>query len=65
MLIEIIDIFLGAFNYYFSSEDSNYLLLQQILVIAVCFMLLATSCVCLCIIVHDILKFLGIGGNRR
>lgn len=59
MLIEMIEIFLGAFNNFFTVEDSNYLWFSQLIVVGVSFVLLVTSCVCLCIIVHDVLKCLG------
>lgn len=65
MLIELIEIFLGAFNYFFTPEDSNYFLFSQILVLAVCLVALIGSFACLCIIVYDVLKYLGLGGNRR
>lgn len=65
LLIDLIEIFLGAFNNWFTPEDSNYLWFSQIIVVGVCLTMLVTSCICLCIIVHDILKYLGTWGNRR
>lgn len=64
MLIELIEIFLGAFNNYFSVDDSNYVYFSQIIVVAVCIIAFTASCVLLCIIVHDILKFLSNLGGR-
>lgn len=65
MLIELLEIFLGAFNYFFTPEDKNYLWFSQIIIVAVSLIILVTSCVCLCIILHDILKVVGSWGNRR
>ena len=65
MLIELLEIFLGAFNYFFTPEDANYLWFSQILIVSVSLIILVTSCVCLCIIVHDTLKFISNWGNRK
>lgn len=59
MLIEIIDIFLGAFYHYFPVEDPNFTRYAQYVVLGVMAVMLVTSCVCLCILLHDIIKYFG------
>ncbi|MDE6670642.1 MAG: hypothetical protein K2K16_00445 [Ruminococcus sp.] len=65
MLIELLEIFLGAFNYFFTPDDSNYLWFSQMIIFSISLITFITACVCLCIIVHDILKFIGSWGNKR
>lgn len=64
MLIELLEIFLGAFNYFFTPEDSNYLWFSEILIVSVSLVILVTSCICLCIIIHDILKLFISWGRK-
>lgn len=64
MLIELLEIFLGAFNYFFDSDDSNYLWFSEILIVSVSLIILITSCVCFCIILHDTLKYI-VGGRHK
>lgn len=56
MLIELIEIFFGAFNYFFDSECSNYLFFAELLVFLVCLIVLVTFCICLIVILHNVLK---------
>lgn len=56
MLIELIEIFLGAFNYFFNAEDSDYLFFTELLVFLVCLIVLVTFCICLIVILHNVLK---------
>lgn len=56
MLIELIEIFLGAFNYFFSVEDSDYTFFAELLVFLVCLIVLITFCICLIVILHNVLK---------
>ena len=65
LLIELLEIFLGAFNYFFTPEDTNYLLFSQILIVSVSLIILVTACVCLCLIVHDTLKSIGNWRDRK
>lgn len=65
VLIELLEIFLGAFNYFFTPEDKNYLWFSQIIIVSVSLIILVTSCVCLCIIIHDTLKYICSWRNRR
>ncbi|MCM1506188.1 MAG: hypothetical protein NC177_03495 [Ruminococcus flavefaciens] len=65
MLIELLEIFLGAFNYFFSPEDPNYLWFSELLIFCVSLIILITACICLIIILHDVLKFIGTWGKWR
>lgn len=65
MLIELLEIFLGAFNYFFTPEDSNYLWFSEILIVSVSLIILVTSCICLCIIIHDTLKYICSWRDKR
>ncbi len=56
MLIELIEIFLGAFNYFFNDYDSDYLFFTELLVFLVCLIVLVTFCICLIVILHNVLK---------
>ena len=56
MLIELIEIFLGAFNYFFDSSNSDYTFFSELLVFLVCLIVLITFCVCLIVILHNVLK---------
>lgn len=59
MMIELVEMFLGAFNYFVSDEYANYQYFQCILIVGVCLIMFVTASVVtvvLCKGVLDIVK---------
>lgn len=54
MLIELLEMFLGAFNYFFSPEDSNYTYFSEILCVIVLVTVLITSCLAFLVILRGV-----------
>lgn len=52
MLIELLEMFLGAFNYFFSPEDSSYTYFSELLCIIVLVTVLVTSCLAFLVILR-------------
>ncbi len=65
MLIEFLDIFLGAFNHVFSPETSNYYWFAEILTIIVLSVILLTSCIAFLIILKNLLNITSKFGGRK
>lgn len=65
MLIEFLDIFLGAFNHVFPPETSNYYWFAEILTIIVLSLILLTSCISFLIILKNLLNISSKFGGKK
>lgn len=54
MLIELLEMFLGAFNYFFSPDDANYTYFSEILCVIVLVTVLITACFAFLIILRGV-----------
>lgn len=54
VLIELLEMFLGAFNYFFSPEDKNYTYFSEILCVTVLVTVLITSCLAFLVILRGV-----------
>lgn len=65
MLIEFLEMFLGAFNYFFKPENSNYYWFAQILALIVLSIILLTSCLAFLILLKNLLNITSKFGGRK
>lgn len=54
LLIELLEMFLGAFNYFFSSSDSNYIYFSEVLSVFVLVTVLVTCCLAFLIVLFKL-----------
>ena len=67
MLISFVDMFLGAFNHFFSVENlgSDYCYLSAVFTIVCCSLLLACVCVTVCILAWGCIKIAESSFTKR
>ena len=65
MLIDFLDMFLGAFNHFFAPDNSNYYLFAQILTVSVLVVILIFTCLTFLIILKNLLNILSKLGGRK
>ena len=63
MLIELLEMFLGAFNYFFSPEDVNYTYFSEILCVVILLSVLITCCLAFLTVLRQIFHIAFKGGR--